>query len=217
MPPNLRLSLTIFSVGFAIESAVDLYHLVTGSSQLVAGGALFLLGSVATVLGLLFLWIGRHEWNEVHRARVRHAHAAFAAILALGAAAVGPVAYYLYTAHGPLPGWVPTEVGIAVGLSIIVTVWMYVVVVLHLVDFGGKALLGLSLAASVPPAYWIGFSVAQNLPTYVNAAMGNPPSLVTQVEPLFQLFSWLFASYLLLLVAFTDAHRRVVRGVAGAA
>ena len=214
MTVNLRLSLTIFSIGFAIEAGLDLYHLLTGSTQLIAGGALLIIGGVATVVGLLFLWIGRHEWNELHRARVTHAHLTFLTVLVLGVAAGGPVAYYLYRSPGSIPSWVPIEVGIAVGLAVIVTVAMYVVIVLHLVGWGGKAVLGLSLFTSVFPAYLLATAVARDLPTYVAEAGSAPTALVAQVEPLFALFSWLFASYLFLLAAFADAHRRVAQGLA---
>ncbi|HYK93297.1 MAG TPA: hypothetical protein VEY07_04550 [Thermoplasmata archaeon] len=214
MPPNLRLSLTIFSIGFAIEAGIDLYHLITGSTQLIAGGSLFIIGGVATVVGLLFLWIGRHEWNELHQARVRHAHLTFLLLILLGAAAGGPVAWYLYRTPGSLPGWVPAEVGIAAGISVVVTVWLYVVIVLHLVGGGGKAVLGLSLVTSLVPAYLVATAIDRDLAGWVAAAGAAPASLASQVEPLFALFSWLFASYLLLLAAFADAHRRVARGLA---
>lgn len=214
MPPNLRLSLTIFSVGFAIESGIDLYHLVTGSTQLIAGGSLFLIGAVATVLGLLFLWVGRHEWNELHRARVRHAHLTFLGVLVLGAVAVGPAAYFGAESPNAVPAWVPPLVGAAAGLALVVTVAMYVVVVLHLVGYAGKAVLGLSLIASLVPAYLLAVAIDRDLPSYLSAAGSNPPSVLAQIEPLFALFSWLFASYLFLLVAFVDAHRRVARGLA---
>lgn len=217
MAPNLRLSLTIFSIGFAIESGVDVYHVVTGSVQPIAGGYLFLLGIVATILGLSFLWIGRHEWNELHTQRVRHAHLAFASTVALGAAAAGPAAYYGYTSPDALPGWLGPEVGAAVGVALLVTVWMYIVIVLHLVGGPGKAVLVLSMIAAAPVAYLLGLTVSQDLPVYLHAATAGPRGVLPLAEPALDLLSWLFASYLLLLVAFADAHRRVARGQAAVA
>ncbi len=213
MAPNLRLSLTIFSVGFAIESGVDLYHVLTGTVQLIAGSSLFLVGTVATVLGLLFLWIGRHEWNEVHVQRVRHAHLAFATSVVLAAAAVGPAAYYGYVSPDALPWWLGAEVGAAVAISLLVTVWMYIVIVYHLVAWPGKAILGLSLFVAVPVAVLFGQSIMINLPSYLHSATSSPMGVLPLVEPALNLLSWLFASYVLLLAAFADAHRRVARGL----
>lgn len=214
MPPNLRLSLTIFSIGFAIESGVDIYHLVTGSTALVAGGSLFLIGGIATAAGLLFLFLGRHEWNEVHHDRVRHAHLAFAAVLALGAAAVAPPAYYATRSSATLPFWVGPEVGAAIALALVISIVLYDLVVFHLVATAGKALLVIATLAAAPVAYVIGSTVAANLPNYLDTVRGTPGALIVLVGPVVQLLSWLFACYLLLLIAFTDAHRRVARGLA---
>lgn len=213
MTVNLRISLTIFSLGFALEAGVDLFHVLTGSTTLIAGGSLFLLGAVATVLGLLFLWVGRHEWNELHRQRVRHAHLTFVGVLVLGAAAAAPPAYFAYANPTRLPAWLGPEVGAAVALSLLVTVAMYVVVVLHLVGPAGKAVLALALLTAVPVSYYIGLDVARDLPKYIAAATAGPTGVLPIAEPVLGLFSWLFASYFFLLAAFAEAHHRVARGL----
>ncbi len=213
MPPNLRLSLTIFSAGFGIETVVDAERVLPGNMTLVPSGVLFLVGSLATVLGLLFLWVGRHEWNELHRARVRHAHVSFALVLALGVAGAGPPSYYAVVAGATPPSWLGSEVGIAIAGAIFVTFVMYALIAYHLVGSRAKAILAVAVLASIPVAGWVGLSVAANLGTYLAAARTSPSSIVTLVEPIVSLFSYLFLSYLLLFVAFVDAHRRVARGL----
>ena len=77
MAINLRLSLTVFKLGFAAESASGFIALASASHQLPFHGIIILLGPVITAIGILFLYLGRHEWNELHRTRVRYANVAF--------------------------------------------------------------------------------------------------------------------------------------------
>ena len=51
MAPNLRLSLTIFTIGFIIEAGVNAYDILTHSSKGTTGEVLFGIGVVATLLG----------------------------------------------------------------------------------------------------------------------------------------------------------------------
>lgn len=217
MPPTLRLSLTIFSVGFAFEAGVDAYHLLAGSGAVVSGGVLLTLGAVATVFGLACLWIGRHELGALHRSRVAYAHGVFAAVIALAVAAAAPVGYVVSQTPGRVPGWLPDEVALAVGAAIVLTVGMYVVIVLHLVGRTGRVALALALVAAVLPAFFVASRLATDLPGLLAQPALTPGSLAGAFEPLVALFSWLFASYLFLLVAFADAHWRVAQGAAAPA
>ena len=77
VPTNLRISLTILSIGFAIEGAGELYSVLSGGTFRPGTWLLLIIPTIATLVGLLFVWIGRHEWNELHRDRVRRAHVVF--------------------------------------------------------------------------------------------------------------------------------------------
>ncbi len=212
MTINLRVSLTIFSIGFALEAGEDVYYLVTGSVRLFAGGLLFAIGIAATVLGLLFLTIGRHEWNELHRDRVRSAHWTFATVVLLGVAAALPVAYYLYRPGTGMPAWAALEVGAAVAGSLFFTFILYAVIVYHLLGRAGRAVLVGALAAAVPVCGDVGWRVSQGLPSYLLLARSSPLTLVAVVEPIVSLLSYMFLAYLLFLAAFVAAHRRVAQG-----
>jgi len=213
MPPNLRLSLTIFTIGFAIEAGVDVYHLVTGSPKLVAGGTLFFVGVIATVLGLIFLTLGRHEWNELHRARVHHAHLTFLVVVLLGAAAAGPLAFYAYMPSLSIPSWLAYEVGAAIGASLFFTFILYALIVYHLLGSAGRAILAMALVAAIPVVGFIGYYIAGDIPSYLATVRSSPTKLAALVEPVVSYLSYMFLAYALFAVAFIDAHRRVARGL----
>jgi len=111
MTVNLRLSLTVFKVGFAAESAGGFVALFSGSSKLPFNGLLLLLNPAFTALGILFLWIGRHEWNELHRTRVGHTNLAFAVSLVATVFAVAPIGILSFYGGGNPPSWVGIEFG----------------------------------------------------------------------------------------------------------
>ena len=91
MTVNLRLSLTVFKVGFGVESLSGFVALASGSEMLPFHGYLLLLSPIFSAFGIVFLWIGRHEWHELHRARVGHANLAFAVSLIATAMAAAPI------------------------------------------------------------------------------------------------------------------------------
>jgi hypothetical protein len=215
MAAHLRWSLAVFATGFAVEAILDVYRLTARMSLAVSSGTLFLISAGATVLALLFLGLGQHEWNELHRSRVLRAHAAFLLVLVLSAVAVGSVAYALYR-PGALPApWLALEVGVMVAGARIMIFVTYTLVVFHLVGTVGKSLLGLSALAAVPVAYDVGRLVETRVGVYlapVPTSASIPSTLVQGlVDPLLALLVWLFVSDGLPLAAYVDAHHRVVR------
>jgi hypothetical protein len=216
MPPNLRLSLSIFSAGFGVDAVGDAYRLLTGTVHLVAGGVLLFVSAASTLLGLLFLWLGRHEWNELHRNRVRTTNVTFLLTIALGIVAFAPAAYYL--ARGlPAPAWLPFEIGAAVAATLVAAFLTYVLVVSHLVARAGGALLALAVIAAIPVGYVLGTTLASELPQYLGVILTAPLKLASLASNLSVPLAWLVVSYSLLFVAFVDAHRRIARGLAAAA
>ncbi len=213
MAPNLRLSLTIFTIGFAIEAGVNAYDILTGSSKGTTGEVLFIIGVVATLFGVTFLTIGRHEWNELHKQRVHHAHLTFLVTVLLALAAAGPVAYYVYMSALALPTWLAYEVGAAVGASLFFSFVLYAIIVYHLLGTTGRAILIAALVAAVPVVGVVGFHIAGALPTYLATVRSSPTKLAALIEPVATYLSYMFLAYGLFAVAYIDAHRRVARGL----
>jgi len=212
MTTNLRVSLAILSVGFAIEGGGELYSFVSRGMFHAGVNLLFILPSAMTVAGLLFVWIGRHEWNEMHRTRVRQAHLVFALSL-LGALVAGLlIAVLVLVPTWGTPLWARALFGGAVGSLVLGTFVTYALLVFHLVPRPSKAILLASLSWSLLVAGLVGGTLAANLGAIVDLAARRTLTLPAFVEPVDSLASYLFVSYFLLLAAYLDAHRTVARG-----
>ncbi|HLY77408.1 MAG TPA: hypothetical protein VKT21_05945 [Thermoplasmata archaeon] len=214
MPPNLRLSLTIFTLGFLIEAGVNAYDVITGSAGR-RSEILFIVGAVASLLGILFLTLGRHEWNELHRNRVHHAHLTLLVTVLLALAAAGPVGYYAYIPSLAIPSWLAYEVGAAVAGSLFFSFILYAVIVYHLLGRAGQTIIVLALVAAIPVVGIVGYHIASDLATYLLTVRSSPSKLVALIEPIASYLSYMFLAYSLFAIAFLDAHRRVARGLEG--
>ena len=213
MPPNLRLSLTVFKIGFAAESASGFAALVSNSSQLPFHGLLILLGPAFTACGILFLWLGRHEWNELHRTRIRYANAAFALSLVAIALAAAPIAYLALMGGASPPGWLVVEFGASIALVFGITFVTYALVAAHLVGRVGKIAMALGLGWAVLISAAIGLALSPQLSSIVRTITDRSISIGAIVNPIALLDSLLAFSYLGFFVAFVDAHYRVARGL----
>jgi hypothetical protein len=213
MTTNLRVSLTILSVGFAIEGSGELYSFVSHGAFQPGVNLLFILPVAMTLAGLLFVWVGQHEWNELHRSRVRAAHMVFGLSLlggGIGAATVGTLA--AYPGLGT-PLWAQVLFGASVGSVVLGTFITYVYLVFHLVPRPSQAALVGSIGWAIVVAAFIGASMASNLRTVIGLAATRNFSVPTFIGPVDVLASYLFVSYFLLLAAYLDAHRTVARGL----
>jgi len=213
MTINLRLSLTVFKVGFAAESAGGFVALLSGSSKLPFGGLLVLLNPAFTAVGILFLWIGRHEWNELHRTRVGHANVAFAASLAATALAAAPIGILSLYGNPSPPSWLGIEFGAAIALVFAVTFVTYALVAAHLVGRLGEVAMALGLGWAVLLSGLIGIALAPNLQPIVHSVAARNPSVGVLFQPITLLDALLAFSYLAFFVAFVDAHYRVAKGL----
>jgi hypothetical protein len=209
----MRLSLTVFMVGFGAESASGFAALVSNSSQLPFHGILILLSPAFTVLGLLFLWVGRHEWNEVHRTRVRYANGAFAVTILATALAAGPIVYLAVEGIPTAPGWVALEFGGAVALVFAITFVTYALVAAHLVGRLGEVAMGVGLAWAALISALIGLALSARLGTIVGAVSHRTISVGPIFDPITLLDALLAFSYLAFFLAFADAHYRVAKGI----
>ncbi|MFY9716761.1 MAG: hypothetical protein WAK40_02335 [Thermoplasmata archaeon] len=212
MTTNLRLALTVFSIGFAIEGAGDVYSFVSGGKFHPGVNLLFFLPIVMTLAGLLFVWVGRHEWSELHRTRVRQAHVVFGLSI-LGGFVAGGVVALLYVEPGfGVPFWAKALFGGAVASLVLGTFVTYVYLVFHLVGRPSQGVLFAAIAWSLIVSALMGATLATNLSAILALIRQHQPTLPGFVTPLDTLSSYLFLSYFLLLAAYLDAHRKVIAG-----
>ncbi|MCI4350743.1 MAG: hypothetical protein L3K15_04450 [Thermoplasmata archaeon] len=212
MTVNLRLSLTIFSIGFAVEGIGSLYSFLAAGTVLPAGGFLLYLNPVFTVIGLLFLWLGRHEWGALHRTRVGHAHRSFFLALAFLVLAIVPIAVYAYfEPTSTPPNWVELEFGASIAATFLFSYVTYALIAVHLLGPGGKIAVALALLWAAVISILLGLAVSGLFPTYILVVRTGAVSPSGLAGPITSDLSWLFVSYFLFLVAFVDAHRRIVR------
>ena len=213
MTVNLRLSLTIFKIGFAVESGSGFAALIAGASALPFHGFLILLSPVFSAFGILFLWIGRHEWNELHHRRVGHANLAFAVSLLATVLAAAPVAYLTLMGGPNPPPWLAVEFGVAIALVFGVTFVTYALVAAHLVGRLGEVAMGVGLAWAVLISGLIGVALSPQLAPLVRTLVARSVAFEVIAQPITLLDALLGFSYLAFFVAFADAHLRVARGL----
>ena len=212
MTVNLRLSLTVFKIGFAVQSASGFAALASNSGTIPYHGALILLNPLFSVLGIIFLWIGRHEWNELHRTRVGHTNLAFGLSLLATALAAAPVAY-LTAVGGPTPpAWLVLEFGVSVALVFGITFVTYVLIASHLVGLFGKVAMAIGLVWAIVLSAAIGIALASQLHPIVSTLLVRSLAIDAITRPIVLLDALLAFSYLAFFLAFVDAHYRVVRG-----
>jgi len=210
---NLRVSLTIFSIGFAIEGIGDVYSFLSGGSFRPGESLLFFLPVGMTFAGLLFVWVGRHEWSELHRTRVRQAHLVFGLSLIGAFIAAAIVALLYFEPSLGVPYWAKVVFGAAVGSLVLGTFVTYVYLVFHLVGRPSQGILAASIAWSLIVSALMGATLSANLAPIVTLVRQHRPTLPGFVTPLDALASYLFLSYFLLLAAYLDAHRKVGSGL----
>ncbi len=212
MTTNLRICLSILTLGFAIEGGGELYSLVSRGSYHPSLSLFFALLTALTVAGLLFLWVGRHEWNALHRSRVRRAHLVFGLSL-LGAAVGGATIAVLYEVPGlGVPVWAEALFGASMASLVLGTFVTYVILVFHLAPRSSQLALLASIAWALLISVFIGNALGANLPTVMTLLTTRTFSVPRFVGPIDTLASYLFVSYFLLLAAYLDAHRTVLRG-----
>jgi uncharacterized membrane protein YidH (DUF202 family) len=209
---NLRISLTVLSIGFAIEGIGEAYTRFTPGSVAPGTSLLYLLPVVLTTIGLVFVWVGRKEWNEVHLVRVRTANRVFAASLLGGVVAAVVLGLLLFVPSLGTPWWAEWLYGAAVGSLVFGTFVTYAYLVYHLVSVPGRVVVALALAWSLFISIAIAVVIAATLPSVLTLVTTQSLSIPAFVAPVDFLYSALFVSYFLLLVAFIEAHLAVARG-----
>ncbi|HXQ49233.1 MAG TPA: hypothetical protein VN842_05625 [Thermoplasmata archaeon] len=212
MTRNIRISLTILSIGFAIEGTGEVYTRYVSGPSAPGANVLYLLPLALTAVGLLFVWIGRHEWNELHLARVRSANRIFASSLLGGVVAAVVLALLVWIPSLGTPVWATVLFGAAVGSLVFGTFVTYATLVFHLVSNPGRAAVAIALVWALAVSVAVAIAIAGALPTIVSIIGARNFSVPAFVAPVEFLVSYLFISYYLLLVAYVDAHVVVGRG-----
>jgi hypothetical protein len=212
MTRNLRLSLTILSLGFAIEGAGELYAFLSGGRFRPGVNLLFVFPVAATLTGLLFVWVGQREWSAVHRRRVRQAHTVFGLSVLGAAAGAATVAALVLVPSLGVPLWARVVFGAALGAFLLGTFVTYGLLVVDLVGRPSRAIVLVAQAWAMLVAAFVAATMATDLPSVVALAGRRSLTLPAFVAPLDALASYLFVSYFLLLAAYVDAHRILLRG-----
>jgi uncharacterized membrane protein YidH (DUF202 family) len=210
---NLRISLTVLSLGFAIEGGGEAYSLLTRGTLLPSTSVVFLFPAVMTLVGLLFLLVGRHEWSELHHQRVRRANLIFGLSLLGGFVAVAEVAVLAVYPGIGTPEWASVLFGMSLGSLVFGTFVTYGQLVFHLVSRPSKAVIIASLLWALGVSCLVGYDLAGDLPAVMNLIATRSLSLDNLVAPVSYLSSYLFLTYFLLLIAYVDAHVTVARGL----
>ncbi len=209
---NLRISLTILSVGFGIEGASELASFASKGSFQPGPNLLFVLPAAMTLVGLLFVWFGRHEWNVTHHDRVKSAHAVFGLSL-LGGVVAGAVVGALVVFPGwGTPLWASLLFGAAVGSLVLGTFVTYVLLVFHLVARPSQAVLIASIAWALFISVLVASSFSDHLGAIVSLAVHRSFTIPSFLSSIDTLTSYLFVSYFLLLGAYVEAHHTVFKG-----
>ena len=213
MTRNLRRSLTVFEVGFLVESLSGFVALAGATTGLPFHGWLVVASPAFSLVGISFLWVGRHEWNGLHRTRVGHAAIAFGlSILAVALAAV-PVAYLALSGDRTPPDWLSIEFGAAIAAVFAGTFVTYALVASHLVGRTGRVALVLGLGWSVAISAAIGVALAPQLRPLTHSVLARSVAVAQTLQPITLLDALLAFGYLAFFVAFADAHWRVARGL----
>ena len=214
MPRNLRISLTILSVGFAFEGGGEVYTRYVGGATAPSVNLLYVLPVVLSLVGLLFVWVGREEWNELHRVRVSMASRVFAVSLLGGLVAAVDLGVLVADPALGTPPWAAALFGAAIGSLVFGTFVTYAYLVFHLTSNPGRTAVLVALAWAFVISVAVAVAIAAAMSTILSIVVHQTLSVPAFVAPVDYLVSYLFISYFLLLAAYIEAHVAVARGLA---
>lgn len=215
MTVSTRLALVVLTIGFLIEGVGEIlefsHHWYNLPGNFVY---LFYAGPASTVVGFLFAFIGRHEWSELHRRHVIHAHRFLAVAIILLVSVVGAVlGIAAYAPTEFLTGGVPILLGVAAAIGLGSSFVSYMLICYHLTTTRGKVLLAGALVWAAIVSAFTGYELATNFGEIIGILHTNPLSLGEALNTLTFLTTILFVSYFLLTLAYHDAYRQLQKGV----
>ena len=214
MASKTQWSLRTFALGFLVEAATEAYQFEsTGGAEKAAWIGFYYVGLVTTAVGFYLIYLGRREWTDLHRKRVRQGHRClgFGLMMFLGAAlALAILAKVLGSSNaGGTPDWAVAVVGGLVALSLGTFFLGLVQIVLELAGPVGRALAWGGFAWSLGVAVLTGLAVGERIRSLLGEFLSNPLGLVVGFAPLAFVLSPLFVAYALFAYAYLDADHRL--------
>jgi len=212
---RIQLTLATLLIGFLIVGPLEAFTYVNRIQQIPYASSIFIVSPMITLLGLLILYVGRFEWDEVLKRRFRHAHMAFCLdVFSLGLALLPVLAIAIVFFNGSssdlsIPSWVYWEFGAAIMASLLFAFATYVLVAFELTVNYGKVLLLIAFGWAGAVSIWIGYALSQELGEIVrtlqDGSMQFEPisTSISEIEPYFAL------SYVLLAIVYIDAYHRL--------
>lgn len=177
---KLRLTLAILALGFVIEGGIEAYTYLGRSYRLPYAALILILAPFVTLAGILVLWMGRRQWNDLLSRQFRHAHRTFVLSLLALVVALAMLVWYSYGSAAPISLWMSWGFGAIVMASLLLTFATYVLLALHLTAFVGKAFLLVALGWAAVVSFWVAQVLAQNFDVLVlifrTRTLGRDPS-----------------------------------------
>lgn len=209
-----RLALLILTVGFVIEGIGEASEFLQRSflsGQLIY---FYYVGPSSTVIGFLCAFVGRHEWSELHRKHVLHAHRVLALAIVLLGSVIGTIfVMAVYFPTTVIPVALPWGLGIAAAVGLGSSFVSYLLIAYHLTSVRGKVFLAAALVWAAVVSALTGYFLASNLGQVITAIHKDPTSLAQALNALTFVTTILFVSYFLLTLAYHDAYRQLKKGV----
>ncbi len=208
MISKLRLTLGILLLGFVIEGTFETYTYFNHNYQLPYASSIFVIGPFITLIGIIILWIGRFEWDEILGRRFRHAHWAFVLNMLALVLAVIPVLWYGFGASSSIPSWVVSEFEAAIVASLFLTFTIYVLIAFELTTSFGRVLLLIALGWAAVVSIWVGRVIGPEFGAIVLMVQDRTMDIRPISESISGTVSLLAVAYFLLTVAYIEAFHR---------
>jgi hypothetical protein len=211
MTRRTRAALLTFAAGFLIEGSTEAYQFFAEGYLNRGWIGFYYVGLVTTGIGFCLMYLGRHEWTETHRRRVRVGHRLAWASLAIFAAATLAIAVVGSIDGGPGGSGGPAVLAWLVGGLVALAFGSFFLglaaVVEHLVGRVWKALAWAAFGWSLGVAVLTGVVVGAQFASLVRQFFTNPLLLVSSFAPLAFVMAPLFVTYFLFTAVFLVAAR----------
>jgi hypothetical protein len=209
MKITLRVVLAILAAGIAVEGFVSLFLYLGGGFTVGIAGLILGLGPILALAGLLILWVGRRQWNLVSGGGVQSADIAFGLSLVALVGVLGLIGWFAYTHAATLPPVGMWAFGWAVWGSLFFSFATFALIAYDLAGVVGKISVLGSLTWAAVISAWLSLVLAGEIGPILRAVEFHTLNVVPLATPVIPLEGYVAPVYLLILVAYLDAMRRV--------